>query len=81
MNGRWASCRASLAGPGCSRDQVGQRTAAAFGKPLSPHLFRDAVATGIAISAPTQMDMIQPLLGHVRTPLQPRRQPQGRAAP
>ena len=64
MNGWWASCRASLAGPGCGRDEVRQRTVAAFGKPLSPHLFRNAVATGIAISAPTQMDMVHPLLGH-----------------
>ena len=31
---------------------------------MSPHLFRDAVATGIAISAPADMQMIRSLLGH-----------------
>jgi hypothetical protein len=44
--------------------QVRQRTAAVFGRSLSPHLFRDAVATGIVISAPTQMHLVPPLLGH-----------------
>jgi integrase/recombinase XerC len=60
----WVSKHGTHMGYATIARQVRQRTAAAFGKSLSPHLFRDAVATGIAISAPTQMHMVQPLLGH-----------------
>ena len=60
----WVSRHGSQMGTAAIRHQVCQRTTAAFGKPLSPHLFRDAVATGLAISAPAQMDLVQKLLGH-----------------
>jgi integrase/recombinase XerD len=60
----WVSRHGSQMGTAAIRHQVSQRTAAAFGKPLSPHLFRDAAATGLAISAPAEMDLVQPLLGH-----------------
>ena len=60
----WVSRHGSQMGTAAIRHQICQRTAAAFGQPLSPHLFRDAVATGLAISAPAQMDLVQPLLGH-----------------
>ena len=65
--------------------QVRQHTKAAFGQPLSPHLFRDCLATGVAIAAPTKIYIIPILLGphhtgHLGTPLQSRRQHRGRPA-
>ncbi|MDA8250223.1 MAG: hypothetical protein M0Z28_13765 [Rhodospirillales bacterium] len=60
----WVSRHGSQMGTAAIRHQVCQRTKAAFGRSLSPHLFRDAVATGLAISTPAQMDLVQPLLGH-----------------
>ena len=44
--------------------QVRQRTGAAFGKPINPHLFRDCVATAIAIAVPEEIQLILPILGH-----------------
>ena len=32
--------------------------------PVSPHGFRDAVATTVAITAPEQIRLVTPLLGH-----------------
>lgn len=45
-------------------DAVRSHTRAAFGKPLNPHLFRDAAATTLAIHAPQQVRSAAPLLGH-----------------
>jgi integrase len=44
--------------------RISQRTKEAFGKNMSPHLFRDAVATTIAIEDPEHVGMILPILGH-----------------
>ena len=35
-----------------------------FGRSLSPHLFRDCAATGIAIEDPVHVGIGAPLLGH-----------------
>jgi integrase len=43
--------------------QVRQRTGAAFGAALSPHLFRDCAATEIAISDPDHARNIALILG------------------
>ena len=40
------------------------RTEAAFGMAMGPHLFRDCAATEIAVSAPEQVALIRPVLGH-----------------
>ena len=45
-------------------DVIRSRTKAAFGKPLNPHLFRDAAATTLAISSPKHVRSAAPLLGH-----------------
>ena len=45
-------------------DAIRSRTKAAFGKPLNPHLFRDAAATTLAISSPKHVRSAAPLLGH-----------------
>jgi integrase/recombinase XerD len=60
----WVSKHGTHMGYAAIGHQVRQRTAAAFGKSLSPHLFRDSVATAIAISAPEHVGIILPILGH-----------------
>jgi integrase len=45
-------------------DAVRAHTQAAFGRAINPHLFRDAAATTLAISAPQQVRSAAPLLGH-----------------
>jgi integrase/recombinase XerD len=44
--------------------RISQRTGEAFGKSMSPHLFRDAAATAIATEDPEHVGMILPILGH-----------------
>jgi len=44
--------------------RISQRTEEAFGRSMSPHLSRDAVATTIAIEDPEHVGMILPILGH-----------------
>jgi integrase/recombinase XerD len=44
--------------------RISRRTREAFGVGMSPHLFRDAVATTIAIEDPEHVGMILPILGH-----------------
>ena len=44
--------------------QIGKHTAAAFGAPINPHLFRDCAATSIAIQDPEHVRTIIPILGH-----------------
>ena len=41
-----------------------RHTRAAFGKGLSPHRFRDAFATTIAVQRPERIGIVTPLLGH-----------------
>ena len=40
------------------------RTCHILGRPINPHLFRDCVATSIAIEDPTHIDIASGLLGH-----------------
>lgn len=44
--------------------QVRQHTKAAFGRAISPHLFRDCAATSIATAVPEEVELILPVLGH-----------------
>ncbi|MGE3703173.1 MAG: tyrosine-type recombinase/integrase [Hyphomicrobiaceae bacterium] len=44
--------------------QVVDRTRAAFGRSINPHLFRDCLATSIAIHDPENVRMAAALLGH-----------------
>ena len=41
-----------------------RHTRAAFGRPVNPHGFRDALATTVAIDAPELIGIVTPLLGH-----------------
>ena len=45
---------------------VTDRTTAAFGHPVNPHLFRSIAATTIAVSTPGQVRLSRDLLGHAR---------------
>ncbi len=60
----WPSAR----GPYLTADRVynivASRTQAEFGFPLSPHDFRDAAATTIALHAPKRIAIARDLLGH-----------------
>jgi integrase/recombinase XerD len=60
----WVSKRGLPLGYAAVAHQVRKHTAAAFGQSLSPHLFRDAVATAIAINVPKEIALILPILGH-----------------
>ena len=64
MTALWVSKQGTHMGSAAIGHQVRQRTASAFGKSLSPHLFRDCAATEIAISAPEHVRIIKPILGH-----------------
>lgn len=45
-------------------DRVTERTRVAFGEPISPHRFRDILASTIASHAPEHIHAAAPLLGH-----------------
>jgi integrase/recombinase XerD len=47
-------------------NRVRRHTKAAFGVPVSPHLFRDSAATAIAVDGPAHVRAILPILGHAR---------------
>jgi integrase len=44
--------------------RITRHTEAAFGRPVNPHLFRDAAATTVALTCPEQIGIVTPLLGH-----------------
>lgn len=44
--------------------RICRHTAAAFGQPVNPHLFRDALATTVAVRRPELIGIVTPLLGH-----------------
>ena len=45
-------------------DAICRRTAAHFGRPVNPHLFRDGAATFWALEAPAIIEGASALLGH-----------------
>ena len=60
----WVSTHGS---PMCQRASMmpsSGRTETAFGRPINPHLFRDCVATSIAIDDPGHVRIASQLLGH-----------------
>ena len=60
----WLSAQGSPMTGMAFYDRIRERTAAAFGQPLNPHLFRDAAATSLAIQDPTQVRLAAQVLGH-----------------
>jgi integrase/recombinase XerD len=44
--------------------RITRHTGRAFGYPVNPHMFRDALATTIALARPDKIGIVTPLLGH-----------------
>ena len=60
----WLSAHGSPITEMALYDRVRQLTAAAFGRSVNPHLFRDAAATSLAIQDPAQVRIAAQILGH-----------------
>lgn len=60
----WVSSHGSPLTEMAIYDVIRKRTAAAFGEPINPHLFRDEAATAMAIHDPSHVRVAAPLLGH-----------------
>jgi len=45
---------------------VKRHTKEVFGAPINLHLFRDCAATGVAIAAPENIDVVTAILGHTK---------------
>ena len=60
----WVSETATPMAPISIHNRFRKRTKAAFGVPVSPHLFRDSAATAVAIDGPAHVRAIMPILGH-----------------
>jgi integrase/recombinase XerD len=60
----WVSEAATPLNPGSIPNRIKKHTSAAFGRYLSPHLFRDCAATTIAVDDPKHARSIMNILGH-----------------
>jgi integrase len=60
----WVSQDGSPLGDRSAYQQIVARTRAAFGHSVNPHLFRDCIATSIAIRDPEHVHIAARLLGH-----------------
>lgn len=60
----WLTREGTAISPNHLRERITRHTAAAFALPVSPHGFWDAAATTIALTAPEQIGIVTPLLGH-----------------
>lgn len=60
----WVSSHGSPMTQQSIYDRICNRTRAAFGKPINPHLFRDCAATTLAYADPKHIGVAAPLLGH-----------------
>jgi integrase len=60
----WVSTHGSPMTQMALYDRVTERTCTAFGEPISPHRFRDILASTIASHAPEHIHAAAPLLGH-----------------
>ena len=60
----WLTREGTAISPNHLHCRITRHTGAAFSRPVNPHGFRDAVATTIALTAPEQIGIVTPLLGH-----------------
>ena len=60
----WINRLGQMMGENAIRDQIKRRTRAALGHAIWPHLFRDCVATSIAIEKPDIVAIAADILGH-----------------
>lgn len=63
-DGLWASAKGCPLGDDAIYRRVCQHTHDTFGHPINPHLFRDCVATTIAVEDPANVAIAAELLGH-----------------
>jgi integrase/recombinase XerD len=63
-NALWVSSDSSPLTQQAIYDRVTERTRAAFGKSVNPHLFRDCAATTLAYANPKHVGITAALLGH-----------------
>lgn len=63
-NRLWVSSQGSPMTEMALYDMIAKQTKAAFGRPINPHLFRDAAATTTAIHDPSHVRLVSALLGH-----------------
>jgi integrase len=66
-NAMWVSTHGSPMGQAAVYEAIIERTAAAFGQSINPHLFRDCAATSIAIDDPAHVRIASQILGHRST--------------
>jgi integrase/recombinase XerD len=60
----WVTYRYRAQPPHSIGYQIVHQTKQAFGRPINPHLFRDCIATSIAIHDPINVRMAATILGH-----------------
>ncbi len=60
----WVSARGGRLVAGQIYDRIMRRTAAEFGNPINPHLFRDCAATTLARRDPEHINITASVLGH-----------------
>jgi integrase/recombinase XerD len=60
----WLTREGTAISPNHLHRRITRHTGAAFARPVSPHGFRDAVATTVALTAPERIGIVTPLLGH-----------------
>jgi integrase len=60
----WLSAEGSPLSHRAAYGQITARTRDGLGRPINPHLFRDCVATSIAIDDPDHIGIVSRLLGH-----------------
>ena len=63
-DGIWASAKGVPMRPEAIYDRVCKHTREAFGRSVNPHLFRDVVATTIALDEPSRIGVASAILGH-----------------
>jgi len=63
-DGLWASAKGGMLGSQAIYDRVSRHTQDAFGHSINLHLFRDCVATTIALDDPEHVHIAADLLGH-----------------
>jgi site-specific recombinase XerD len=60
----WLTREGTAISPNHLHFRITRHTAGAFGRPVNPHLFRDAAATTIALADPDRVGIVTPLLNH-----------------
>jgi integrase/recombinase XerD len=63
-NALWVSADGSPMRDRSTHQMIVEQTKAAFGHPVNPHLFRDCVATSVAVDDPNHFGIAARLLGH-----------------